>query len=82
MLSQQLKEKKKPKTKTPFKPKCKWKEGKSSSYANTESEEHSNSKPPKSSFEKEDNSENGSSHSKRMTKLEQRFEALANRDEL
>ena len=41
-------------------------------------EEHSTSEPPKSSSEKEDNSENESSHSKRMSKLEQRLEALEN----
>ena len=72
MLSQLLKEKKKPKGKTPFKKsKGKQKEGESSSSAKTENEEHSSSELPKSSSEEEDNSENGSSHSKRMSKLEQ-----------
>ena len=58
------------------------KEGESSSSANIESEEYSNSEPPKSSSEEEDNSENGSSLSKRMSKLEQRLKALAKRDGL
>ena len=49
------------------------------SSANTESEEHSNFEAPKSSSEEEDNSENGNSHSKRMSKLEQCLETLANR---
>ena len=79
MLSRLLMDKKKPKAKTPSKKfKGKRKEGKSSSFANTENDEHSNSGPPKSSSEEEDNSKNGSSHSKRMSKLEQRLEALAN----
>jgi len=83
MLSQLLKDKKKPKGKTPSKKsKGKQKEGESSSSANTESEKHSNSELPKSSSEKEDNSENGSSHFKRMIKLEQNLEALTNRDGL
>jgi len=50
-----------------------------SSSANTESEEHSNSEPSKSSTQAKDNSENESGLSKRMSKLEQHFEALANR---
>jgi len=54
----------------------------SSSSTNTENEEHSSSEPPKSLSEEEDNSENGSTHSKRMSKLEQHLEALANRDRL
>ena len=83
MLSQLLKDKKKSKGKTPSKKsKGKQKEGKSSSFVNTESEEQFNSVPPKSSSEEEDNSENRSSHSNRMSKLEQRLEALANRDGL
>ena len=83
MLLQLLKEKKKPKGKIPFnKSKGKRKEGESSSFANTESEEHSNSEPPKSSSEEEDNSENRSHHSKRMSVLEQRLEALANQGDL
>ena len=79
MLSQLLKEKKKPKGRTPSKKsKGKQKEGESSSSANIENKEHSNFEPPKSSSEEEDNSENGSNHSKRMSKMEQRLEALAN----
>ena len=73
-LSQLLKDKKKPKAKTLSKKfKVKQKEGESSSSANTKNDEHS--EPPKSSSEEEDNSENGSTHSKRMSKLEQRLEA-------
>jgi len=85
MLSQLLKDKKKPKGKTPSKKsKGKWKEGESSSSTNIniENEEHSNSEPLKYLSEEEDNSENGSSHSKRMSKLEQRLEPLANQDGL
>jgi len=70
--------KKKPKGKTPFKKsKGKQKEGESSSFAHTEEEENSNSELSKPSSEEEDNSENMSTHSKRMSKLEQRIEALA-----
>ena len=58
------------------------KEGDSSTSANTENEERPNSKPSKSSSEEEDNSENRSSHSKRMSKLEQRLEALKNQGSL
>ena len=79
ILSQLLKDKKKQKANTHSKKfKGKRKEGESSSSVNIDSEEHSNSKPPNSSSEEEDNSENGSSHSKRMSKLEQCLEALAN----
>ena len=79
ILSQLFKEKKKQKGRTPSKKsKGEWKEGESSSSANTENEEHSNSEPPKSSSEEEDNLENGRSHSNRMSKLEQHLEALAN----
>ena len=71
--------KKKPLAKTPSrKSKGKQKEGESSSSAYTEEEEHSNfelSKPPS---EEGGNSENGNTHFKRMNKLEQRLEALAN----
>jgi len=53
MLSRLLKDKKKPKGKTPSKnSKGKVKEGESSS-ANTESKEYSNSEPPKSSSEED-----------------------------
>ena len=82
-VKQMLKEKKKLKAKTSSKKsKDKWKEGESSSSANTKSEEHFNSEPPKSSSEEEDNSENESNNFKRMSKLEQCLEALANRDGL
>jgi len=43
-----------------------------------EEEEQSNSESSKSSSEEGDNPENGGIHSKRMTKLEQRLEALTN----
>ena len=83
MLSQLLKGKKKPKVKTPSKKsKGKRKELESSSFANTDNEKHFDSEPPKSSFEEEDNSKNMSTHSQRMSKLEQRLKALANRDKL
>jgi len=79
MLSQLLKDKKKLKAKTPSKKfKGKWKEGESSSSVNTKNEEHSDYEPPKYSSEEEDNSEKSSTHSKRMSKLEQHLEALAN----
>ena len=74
-----MREKKKPKAKTSFKKsKGKWKEGESSSSVHTEDEEHSNSEPSKPTSEEEVNSENGSTYSKRMSKLEQHLEALAN----
>ena len=79
MLSQLLEGKKKPKAKTSSKKsKGKRKEGKSSSSAHTEEEEHSNSGSSKPPSEEEGNLENGSTHSKRMNKLEQHLEALAN----
>ena len=79
MLSQLLREKKKPKGKTPSnKSKGKRKERESSSSVNIESEEYFNSEPPKSSSKKEDDSENESCHAKRMSELEQRLEALSN----
>ena len=79
MLSQPLKEKKKSKGRTPSKKfKGKHKERESLSFINTENEEHSNSEPLKPSSEKEDDSENGSRHSKRMSELEQCLEVLAN----
>ena len=69
----------KPKAKTPPKKSMgKRKEGESSSSAHTENKEHSNSKPSKPPSEEEVNSENGSTHSKRMSKLEQCLEALTN----
>ena len=83
MLSQLLKDKKKPKTKTPSKKsKGKQKEEESSSSTNTKNEENSNCQTPKSLSEEEDNLENGSTHSKRISRLEQCLEALANQDGL
>jgi len=80
MLSQLLEGGRKPKLKAPSnKYKGKRKEGESLSSAHTEGEEHCNSKSSKSPSEEGGNSENGSAHSKRMNKLEQRLEALANR---
>ena len=79
MLSQFLKDKKKkPKAKILSKKfKGKRKEGESSSSIHTEEEEHSNSELSKPSSEEEGNSKNTSIHSKRISKLEQRLEALA-----
>ena len=79
MLSQLLENKKKKlKTKTPSKKsKGKWKEGEGSSYAHTKEEEHSNSESFKPPSEEGGNSENGSTHSKRISKLKQRLEVLA-----
>ena len=83
MLSQLLKDKKKPKVKTPSKKsKGKRKEGESSSSTYTKNKKHFNSESPKSSSKKKDNSENESSYSQRMNKLEQHLEALANWDGL
>ena len=80
MLLQLLEDKKKkPKAKTPSKTsKGKRKEGESSSSAHTEEEKHSNSELSKPPSEEEGNSENTSTHSKRMRKLE-RLEVLASR---
>ena len=79
MLSQLLEDKKKkPKAKTPSKKsKGTWKEGESSSSAHTEEKKHSNYELSKPLSEEEGNSENTSTHSKRMSKLEQRLEAIA-----
>ena len=83
MLSQLLKDKKKPKAKTHSKKfKGKRKEGESSSFVNTQNDEQSNSELLKSSSEKKDNSENKSSHSKRMSKLGQHLGVLTNQDGL
>ena len=79
MLSQLLENGRRPKPKTPSKKsKGKRKEGKSSSSAHTEEEGRSNPESSKPPSEEGGNSENGSTHSKRMNKLEQRLEALAN----
>jgi len=49
------------------------------SFAHTKKEEQSNSELSKPLSEEGGNSENGSTHSKRMNKLEQHLEALTNR---
>ena len=68
---------KKLKAKTPSKKsKGKQKEGKIPSSAHTEEEEYSISESSKPPSKEGDNSEDGSSHSKRISKLEQRLEAL------
>ena len=59
MLSQLLKDKKKPKVQTPSKKSKGKRRRESSSSAHTENDEHSNSEPPKSLFEEKVNSENG-----------------------
>jgi len=80
MLSQLLEGKKKLKAKTPSKKfKGKWKERESSSSARIEEEEQSNSESSKPPSEEGGDSENGSTHSKMMNKLEQHIESLANR---
>ena len=81
MFSQSLEDKKKKlKDKTPSKKsEGKQKEEESSSSAQTEEEEHFNSESSKPPSEEGGNSENGSTHSKRMSKLEHHLEALANR---
>jgi len=79
MLSQLVEGRKKPKAKTPKKSKGKRKEEESSSSTNTEEEEQSNSESSKPPSKEGGNSENGSTHSKRMNKLEQRLKALTNR---
>ena len=79
MLSQLLNGRRKSKTKTSSKKsKGKQKERESSSFVHTEEEEQSNPESSKSPSEEGGNSENGSTHSKRMNKLE-RLEALTNR---
>jgi len=80
MLAQLLEDKRKSTDKTFFeKSKGKRKEGESSSSIHIEEKEQSNSKSPKSSSKGEGNPENGGIHSKRMSQLEQRLEALTNR---
>ena len=70
ILSQLLEGRKKPKAKTPSKKfKDKRKEGKSSSSTHTEEKEQSSSESSKPPSEEGGNSENGSTHSKRMNKL-------------
>jgi len=80
MLAQLLEGKKKPKAKTSSKKsKGKKKEGESSSSIHTGEDEQSNSESSKSPSEEGGNSENGSTHYKRMNKLEQCLKALTNR---
>jgi len=81
IISQLLEDKKKkPKAKTPSKkPKGKLEEGEGLSSTHTEEEEYSNSESSNPPFEEGGNSENGSTHSKRMSKLEQCLEALTSR---
>ena len=71
MLSQLLEGKRRTKPNTPSKKsKGKQKEGESSSSTHTEEEEQSKSESSKPSSEEGGNSENGSTHSKRMNKQE------------
>jgi len=80
MLTQLLKDKRKSTDKTSSKKsKGKRKEGKSSSSVHIEEKEQSNSESSKSSSKEEGSPENGGIHSKRMSQLEQRLEALTNR---
>ena len=74
----------KPKAKTPSKKsKGKWKEGENSSSTHIEKdEEQSKSESSKPPSKEGGNSENGSTHSKRMSKLEQHLKALANQKDL
>ena len=58
------------------KSKGKRKEGESSSFVHIEEKEQSNFELSKSSSKEEGNPENGGIHSKRMSQLEQRLEAV------
>ena len=78
MLAQFLKDKRKSTDKASSKKsKGKRKEGESSSSIHIEEKEQSNSES--SSFREEGNPDRGSIHSKRMSQLERRLEALTNR---
>jgi len=80
ILVQLLEDKKKSNDKASSKKfKGKRKEGKSSSSVHIEEKGQSAPESSKPSSEKGGNSENGSTHSKRMNKLEQSLEALTNR---
>ena len=80
MLAQLLEDKKKSKAITSSKKsKGKQKEGEGSSSVHIKEEKQSNSESSKSPSEEGGNSENRSTHSKRMNKLEQRLEVLTNR---
>ena len=58
------------------------KEGESSTSEKTESEDNSNSEPPKSPSEEEGDLENRDIHSRRMNGLEKCLEAITNRSNL
>jgi len=79
MLVQLLEDKRKSIDKTSSKKsKGKRKEGENSSSVHIEEKEQSNSESSKSSSKEEGSPENGGIHSKRMSQLEQRLEALTN----
>ena len=80
MLAQLLEDKRKSTDKTSSKKsKGKQKEGESSSSVHIEEKEQSTSKSSKSSSKGGGNPDHGRIHSKRMSQLEQRLEALTNR---
>jgi len=80
MLSQLLETGRTLKPKTPSKKsKGKWKEGERSSFVDIKKDVQYDPESSKPSSEEGGNSENGSAHSKRMNKLEQCLEALADR---
>jgi len=80
MLAQLLEDKRKSTNKTSSKKsKGKQKEGESSSSVHIEKKEQFTSESSKSSFKEEGNPDHGGIHSKRMSQLEQRLEALTNR---
>jgi len=80
MLAQLLEDKKKLTNKASSKKsKGKRKKGESSSSVHIEEKGRSNSESSKSSSKEEGNPENGGTHSKRMSQLEQHLEALTNR---
>ena len=79
MLAQFLEDKRKSTDKASSKKsKGKHKEGKSSSSVHIEEKGQSNSESTKSPSKEEGNPENGGTHSKRISQLEQRLEALTN----
>ena len=79
MLAQLLEDKKKSNDKASSKKsKGKRKEGESSSSVHIDEKGQSNSELSKSSSKEKGNPENGGTHSKRMSQLEQRLEALTN----
>jgi len=77
ILAQLLEDKRKSTDNTSSKKsKGKRKEGESSASVHTKEKEQSNSESSKSSSKEEGSPENGGTHSKRMSQLEQRLEAL------